>query len=113
MSKETTIYGYSLEIHQSAERLISREIYTYQTSLVCDLLSKGLFNYDDMTHPCDTDGEYHDIYEWWLVSEWLADKLNELNQPVLSNEYGVWWGRTCSGQAIILDGTIQQIVMLM
>ncbi len=51
-----------------------------------------------------------EIYEWWLVSDWLADKLREFEQPVLAMEYGTWWGRTCTGQAIKMDDVIRQIV---
>lgn len=50
-----------------------------------------------------------DIYEWWLVSEWLERKLKEQCEPILDNAYGSWWGRTCSGQAIYLDGVINKI----
>ena len=50
-----------------------------------------------------------EVYEWWAVNDWLAAKLNAMNEPVLSNSYGHWWGRTCSGQAMIMDGTLQQI----
>lgn len=50
-----------------------------------------------------------EIYEWWLVSDWLADKLSQFEQPVLVTNYGTWWGRTCTGQAIKLDYVIQKI----
>jgi len=33
-----------------------------------------------------------------------------LGEPILESDYGTWWGRTCTGQAIQLDGTIQKIV---
>jgi hypothetical protein len=51
----------------------------------------------------------HEIYEWWAVTSWLADELTGFDQPVLSNDFGHWWGRTCTGQAIILDGILQKI----
>jgi hypothetical protein len=51
----------------------------------------------------------HEIFEWWAVSNWLSIRLAEIGQPILNNAYGQWWGRTCSGQAIILDGTLQKI----
>lgn len=50
-----------------------------------------------------------EIYEWWAVTSWLADQLKQFSQPVLSNDFGDWWGRTCTGQAIILDGIMQKI----
>jgi len=50
-----------------------------------------------------------EIFEWWLITEWLAQKLREKQEPILENEYGIWWGRTCTGQAILLDSVITEI----
>jgi hypothetical protein len=50
-----------------------------------------------------------EVYEWWAVTKWLAEKLEEIGEPVLSNSYGHWWGRTCTGQAMIMDGTLQRV----
>ena len=55
------------------------------------------------------DPQPQEIYEWWAITEWLADNLSSLGQPILKNEYGQWWGRLCTGQAIILDGIMQKI----
>lgn len=49
------------------------------------------------------------IYEWWLVSPWLGKKLFLEGDPVIDNGYGVWWGRTTTGQAISLDYIIEKI----
>ena len=88
-----------------------------------DHISRCDIEYDYRT-PRDNDPEYWawqllglvecniepaEVYEWWAVNDWLAAKLNAMNEPVLSNSYGHWWGRTCSGQAMIMDGTLQQI----
>jgi hypothetical protein len=53
-----------------------------------------------------------EVLEWWLISEQLARELDELDQPLLRNKYGDWWGRTCSGQTILLDGTLQDVARL-
>lgn len=50
-----------------------------------------------------------EVYEWWRVSSWLCDKLHEIGEVTIDNGYGHWWGRTCTGQAYIMDGTLQQI----
>lgn len=50
-----------------------------------------------------------EIYEWWLISPWLSRKLLIEGQPVLDNDYGIWWGRCATGQAISMDYVIQQI----
>ncbi len=49
------------------------------------------------------------VLEWWLVSKWLGRKLLVDGEPVLDNGYGVWWGRTTSGQAIAMDEPIEKI----
>ena len=50
-----------------------------------------------------------EILEWWVVSEWLLEKLKEKGETV-EQFYGLpIWGRVCSGQAIALDGVIQNI----
>jgi len=50
--------------------------------------------------------------EWWLVTQTLAGNLRELGEPLIDNDYGYWWGRTCSGQAISSDGTMQRVAQL-
>ena len=50
-----------------------------------------------------------EIFEWWLVSPWLGKKLLIEGQPVIDNGYGLWWGRTTTGQAISADYIIQKI----
>ena len=64
---------------------------------------------DELRDLVNDHAEPVEILEWWAVTDWLAQKLNAINEPVLSNAYGHWWGRTCSGQALIMDGTLQQI----
>jgi hypothetical protein len=53
-----------------------------------------------------TDAE---IYEWYRVTDWLSRQLNKIGECVLDNAYGQWWGRQCTGQALIMDGTLQRI----
>jgi len=50
-----------------------------------------------------------EVYEWWLVTGYLAQELEDIGEPVLDNGFGRWWGRTCTGQSLLLDGTFQRI----
>lgn len=50
-----------------------------------------------------------EIYEWWLVSEWLHNQLKEIGEPVLDNGFNHWWGRTTTGQGILMDGVLQRV----
>jgi hypothetical protein len=54
--------------------------------------------------------EVQEIYEWWVVSDWLREKLRDKGNPILENDYGSWWGRRTTGQAIKMDGVIREIV---
>lgn len=52
---------------------------------------------------------YPEILEWWLVTSWMAERLKEQGETILDNDYGIWWGRSCSGQSITCDGVIRSI----
>lgn len=53
--------------------------------------------------------EYNEIFEHWIVSEWLGRKLSERGHVVESYLGLTIWGRPCTGQAIYMDGVMEQI----
>lgn len=55
----------------------------------------------------DDYNESQEILEWWYVSPWFCERLQRIGEPVIPHMQ--LWGRTCSGQAILLDYTIDQI----
>ena len=55
----------------------------------------------------EEDYEAQDVYEWWMVSSYLLEKLKEKGCPIIDNEN--IWGRTTTGQAILLDYVITEI----
>ena len=57
-------------------------------------------------NPCSEN--HQEVKQWWIVSDWFADKLADQGTPVLKNTYGVWWGRTSDG-AMDLDPIVTQI----
>lgn len=57
----------------------------------------------------DADEYESDVYEHWIVSNWLADKLEKRGE-VTGEVCGLTiWGRCTTGQAISMDLVIQQI----
>ncbi len=68
----------------------------------------GLDDYRDLVRDNAYEHEA-EIYEWWRVSSWLAKQLAHVGECVLDNAYGEWWGRTCTGQGYIMDGTLQKV----
>lgn len=53
---------------------------------------------------------YWEVFEHWIVSEWLADKLEAHGEKVDKDFAGmVVWARTTSGQGIASDSVIEAI----
>ncbi len=52
-----------------------------------------------------------EIYEYWIISDWLADKLEqEWAEVVVRDYHGLTiWGRAATGQAISMDSVFQNI----
>lgn len=48
-----------------------------------------------------------EVYEWWLVSDFLVRKIMDQGGCVIDFEN--IWGRQTTGQAILLDGVISRI----
>lgn len=55
------------------------------------------------------EGTPKEILEYWFVSEYFYRKLKDKGEAVIDTDYGHIWGRTCSGQAILLDYIIGKI----
>jgi hypothetical protein len=80
---------------------------------VCNTCKLVVDNLDSETGQCkdcySDNQELHEIYEWWVVSDWLEILLLKRDEPLLRNEYGTWWGRCTTGQAIFMDRVISDI----
>jgi len=126
------------EFQRECQAYVDRFVYVCQSNLVDEMLKKEIFSYDDIENlttqwetmglgecfeckeECDVncddicedcfEPEPQEIYEWWIVDRGLAYRLAERGEPILKNEYGVWWGRTCTGQAISIDNVIRSFV---
>lgn len=59
----------------------------------------------------DTDDFRSEVYEHWIVSDWLARKLKARGYCVGEVCGLTIWGRQCTGQSMCLDHVIQQIAL--
>ncbi len=109
------------------DELLKREIFSYDDIIniyrrfdcnlidptICKTCNSEATCLDSETGECEScfedNRESQEIFEWWLISDWLEIKLKMSGEPVLSNDYGSWWGRTCTGQAIFLDTVIEDM----
>lgn len=64
---------------------------------------------EDLRETVRDNADAAEVYEWWRVTPWLLGELREVGEPVLDHAFGEWWGRTCTGQSIMLDGTLQAV----
>lgn len=53
--------------------------------------------------------EFQEVFQWFIVSPWLAARLIEQGAPMLETDNHYLWGRTSFGQALELDGIFQRI----
>ena len=125
-------------VQDITQNFIQDHIYRNQSSLITHLQENYVegFNFDDIENLYMTDKEIlylysdlndlvtdqelidevrnngedmNEIFEWYLVSDWFLNRLREINEPVIDNDYGEYWGRCCTGQAICLDHNIQEL----
>lgn len=53
--------------------------------------------------------EEQNVSSWLLVTEWLAEKLEAKNEPLICGSLGNLWGRITFCQPIVQDSVIQEI----
>ena len=80
------------------QNLVVEELMKHDESLL-----GSLQNFDDSS----------EVLEWWLVTPYMAELLKEKGEVILSDYDCYWWGRTTSGQALYMDGVIQEIAKQM
>lgn len=104
-------------------RLVDRDVYCNVNSLVEFALKhsedtdspiqwddiENLYASPDYGDDEEREEEPQEIFEWWAVSRWLYEKLKAHGAPVYGDGFNHYWGRTTTGQAIMLDGIISDI----
>ncbi len=72
----------------------------------CVKCNMVLIDRDKIQEP---ENEPQEIFEWWIVTDYLYRKLRDKGHPVLEWGNNHYWGRCTTGQAILLDGAISEI----
>ncbi|PZP65239.1 MAG: hypothetical protein DI604_25045 [Delftia acidovorans] len=80
-----------------------------RAAILGDLEEQG--DWQDFCDANDIEPYQRDVFEHWIVSDWLADKLAEKGEKVDKDFVGLTvWARTTTGQGIASDWVIEQIV---
>ena len=96
----------NMDRQSRAKRIADLHVFYGQNEVVEELIRAGKIDEEYMYPLVDMDGE---VFEWWLVSPYLAQELKGRGEVVIDALDCHWWGRTTSGQAIYMDGVIQKI----
>lgn len=84
-----------------------------------DVAEEGLDNIDpnliidtiiNLGYAYEPDYIFYEPYEFWIISDFLGEKLKELEEIVVNDFLGFTiWGRCTTGQAIKLDSCISKV----
>ena len=91
--------------YKFAQDMIQAHVYCKQTDLVEFILDHNPGTREDFFCQYYKFEAFIEniIFEWYACSDWLAEKFELINRPVLICDYGKWIGRTTTGQAFYLD----------
>ena len=89
--------------YMNAQRVVQNCVLKNQSTVIEEMIRANLISEEYLYPFAD------DVMEWWLIDSWLAERLKAQGEVIIE-EYGCyWWGRQSSGQAIYMDGVIQEI----
>ena len=95
------------ETQERAKRITDIHVLWGQSTVIEELIQAGKID-EEYLYPFNGD----EVLEWWLVTPWLAERLKEQGEIIIDELGCRWWGRLTSGQAIYMDGVIQETIYL-
>ena len=101
--KEEFLANFDRLEEESAELLRTEQISEETHERNCELIQDAKSDFGRI------ESEPQEILEWWSVDSMMFENLKEKGEPVLEYANLNLWGRTCSGQAILLDHVITEI----
>ena len=79
------------------------------TDKTADSFESDADSWEELCHAEDIEPYPIEILEYWAVTEWYAGKLREHGHVVSEILDFHVWGRSTSGQAILMDGVTERI----
>ena len=89
--------------YMNAQRVVQNCVLKNQSTVIEEMIRANLISEEYLYPFAD------EVLEWWLVTPWLAERLKEQGEIIIEELGCRWWGRLTSGQAIYMDGVIQEI----
>ena len=101
----------NIDIEDKKEKLVNREVLSNVSFLVEELIGQEKY-FEDLSELIgqeDEEGNMQEVYEYWLVTPWFAEKLKAQGELVAEFFNLDIWGRQTTGQAIYADAVIDDI----
>ena len=89
----------------TAQQIVDREILYEQSYVLNELIRVN----DSLWDKIENSEELDEVYEWWLVTPYMAELLKENGEVIFAAYDCYWWGRQTSGQGLYMDWVIQRI----
>ena len=96
----------TMDRESRAKRIADLHVFYGQNEVVEALIRAGEIDEEYMYPFVDREEE---VFEWWLVSPYLARELKEQGEIIINALDCYWWGRTTSGQVLYMDAVIRKI----
>lgn len=75
--------------------------------IIYDRIGCGDIDAQELCESLNLDPYQREAFEHWIVSDWLADKLEAAGEMVCKDIHGLTiWGRCTTGQSISIDGVM-------
>lgn len=107
------------DYQEKVRKFVSREVIHNASRLVGEISQKAeefpdwqddIYALSEGTPDYETDDYRDEIFEHWVVSDWLAARLQEKGETVVEDFFGFTiWCRGAAGHAIFLDSVICEI----
>ena len=91
------------ETQERAKRITDIHVLWGQSTVIEEMIRANLIS-EEYLYPF-----VDDVMEWWLIDSRLAERLKEQGEVIIEELGCRWRGRLTSGQAIYMDGVIQEI----
>ena len=92
------------------DRIIDREVLTLANQLIEDVFKKQEDEFIEIENLIDEETEdYKEIFQYFIVSKYLYDKLNSVNASIFKYKGLFFWGRTDFGQCLSMNHELKQI----
>ena len=110
MKKETKKInwnGLTDKEQEFTESIINRDVLTLCNELV-EYASENN-DYIEFDNILDEDNEYKDIFQYFIISEWLYEELSEIGGCVAEFKGLYIWGKTDFGQGMDMNNELKTI----